>query len=601
MRMIVVIALALIAFVPTSSAAHSGAPPPVHPAAGSSGVYNYSTPDSSDIKSVVVSPDGTWIAAATSDRQVLVFSSSGASGSAITPTVTIPLPANAEAMAMSGNTSTGVPLLTVGVQVGANGTIFAYNVNSALPVWNFTGFNTNGSATIVGIAISNDGTDVAGVATVTPPSSTGHLPYFSYIYLHGRTMMQWYNETSGNTIGVDVSMTGDGSRIVVGTNYAFSEAKLLFFAGTGGTGPNDVPTATWVPPSSIGDPGTIAATEIAGNGVATYETSQDSFDATPGPGVAAVESNLNGANLLSVSEDGCHALVSVGGLAYYYNISTAATGGCNANSFTSSSLHAPLWTGTFSANVVSVAIAANNPDYFVVAWSNEVQWFYAYQGMPQGHGAAYRTLTTSGPVNEVAYSSSGGSLAVGSRWVAGANQEFTLAQDSGIPQYTPLVITATAVASSPGQTSASEVISWSAPPSLGFDYLQVTFSSGPGNGSIPNSITISTPTTLSQSVGGFAFSTTYTVNVVLVTFGGAEMTHSAATSFTTTSSPPVVDPFEAFEIAAIAVIAAGAVTFVVLRSKLPKHPTAASPAPAGPRAPPPSSPPPFGGSPGGGQ
>jgi hypothetical protein len=478
-------------------------------------------------------------------------------------------------MALSDTGPGGSALLVMGV----GGKLAVYNVSSSTQNWDY---NFGTSATVDSVAISNDGTAIAAVASI--PGVGSYPPYYTFVYFSDGTRENTWNSSAYST-PVDVSMDIDGTRVIVGEDTSTAAAAVMLFDP-----PTGAPT-TWNPKSTVGNSYDLAGAQISGDGSSMFEISQEGFAATTvaHPDDTTAMEALSSASMFSVSYTGCQVLIGMGTSASYYDVS-----GQQASSCANASFAQPMWQATFQSNIYALSLAINNPSYFVVAWGSEIQWYYAYSGMPGGDQIAYRTVTTSGAIDSAALSSTGRVVAVGSAFLVGGGSEFMLAADVGVPPPAALVITATQVQGSSGAANAQETISWSAPPSASFTQINITIALDGASGSVPtvNPIVQSSPT--SYTVSGLSFSTAYTVTVTLVVYGGAGRTTSAAVPFTTAGVPPTQDPFGAFEILSIALIVAAIVMYVVVASRLPKREETPAPT-ASPRPyyrpPPPSSPP----------
>lgn len=567
---------ALLFLAPTSGAT---LPQPSHPAASSGGsVYTYTTPLDSNIEEVAVSPNGEWIAAATDNHYLYVFSPPGGSGGPISPSNPIDLPADAISLAVSNTGPGGNPL----VAVAYNGTVAVYNASSPTPWWTYSNFTASGTASVVSLAIDQDGNAVAAVSVVAPPSGT---KYYAYAYLNGSGgRQQFWSSYPNADIPADVSMDVDGSRVAVGITFD-GQAFVQLFSSTGGEPQN------WTPLSQNGDSYTIAWGGVSGNGAAIAEVSESGFSITTSPSEPAAISTLIRASGLSMSYTGCEELVTYGDNAYYYNATDPSTDACNSTRFVSSLWSTWEWNATFSSAVTG-ALAQDNPSYFVIAVSNQLNWYFAYPAMPDSPKAAYRTISVggNGTVDSAAISSGGGVSAVGSTYSVGTSGEFTLALDSGVPIPSPLTVTPVALASSPGNSTASEEIKWSAPPVNGFDQIIISVTPLTGGGSISVPIVTSYEQT-SVIVGGLGFSANYTVTLTFLSYGGYVKVVSPSQVFETTSAPPLQDPFGMLEYVAIGLLIAGIVAYVILVLRFPKEQEVA-PSKSATRAAPPQAVPP---------
>ena len=86
-----------------------------------------------------------------------------------------------------------------------------------------------------------------------------------------------------------------------------------------------------------------------------------------------------------------------------------------------------------------------------------------------------------------------------------------------------------------------------------------------------NPAPVTSASTTKVTVGGLSFSSNYSVSLTLVTFGGASGVSTQYQSFTTASTPPVLDPFVPFEVASVILIIAAVVMYLLVRRSLPKH------------------------------
>jgi hypothetical protein len=580
---VIVMSLALLMVVPCSSVARANPPLVSRPTALPVGdqVFNYTTPDESDVKDVAISPNGNYIAASTNTKDVYEFTSAAGSGGAISPSVTLPLSYNVVTMALSDTSFGGNSLLVMGV----GPTLSVYNVTSSSIYWNYTFTSPPGTkATVSSVAISSDGTAIAAIASI--PGSGNANPFYCFVYFKDGTLENtWDSVVYANP--VDVSMDVDGTRVLVGETIASSAIVELFDPPTGS------PTA-WSPASYVGPSYYLANAQISGDGSSMYEISQQGFAAASvaHPGTTTADEHISSATMMSVSYTGCQILIGMGDSASYYDVS-----GQGASSCANASYAQPMWSGTFQSSIYSLSLAVNNPSYFVVAWGNELQWFYAYPGMPFGTGIAYRTAMTTGGVDTAALSATGSVVAVGSAFQVGGGDEFMLGEDTGVPTPAAPDVTATQVQGNPGDSTARETLSWSAPSPLSFTQMNITITTSVAGSLIPilHPITSSSPP--SYVVTGLSFSTIYTVTVTLVAYGGAVRATSGQVTFTTAGAPPVLDPFGPFEYASIALIIAAIIVYVLLARKLPKHEEhhqSATP-PSTPQPyyrPPPASPPP---------
>lgn len=571
MRTMVVVALAMIAFVVAPVQAQ---PPQAHPAHGATptvgGVQNFTTADNSNIQLVVISPNGNWVAAASNSMSIFIFATSG-SGGTLTPTATISLPADASAMALSNTAGSGSnPVLVVGVW----GSLRVYDLPSSTPSWSYSSFASSGTANVTSVAVSEDGNAVAATVEQSPDPTKGSQHY-TYSYFVNGVQMDSVNSTAFAR-ATDVSMSIDGSRMAVGQNLN-GVATIQLFQSSGGS------QLTWSPRSLYsGVSNNLADAQISGNGVGLYEVSGSGFDTASYPGLTTAVSNLTTpASQLSVSYAGCQALVVSGSAVYYYNVSISGVGGCNATSFTTGNWAHAAWQASFTSTVSSISLASNNPSYFVVAWSSELQWFYDFPGLADGSQSAYRTISTDGNILSAAISATGTISTLGSAYEVGTQSELTIAQDSGAVIPAPLAVTATPNSASPGDPSASVTITWSAPPSYGFTSVTVSLTASNG-GTLPSpdSIMVRSAGQTSATFSGLSFSTVYTATLVLVVYGGqAPPVESTSAAFTTATAPPVQDPFVYLEYVAIGVLVAGVVAYVILQTRLPKPP-APQPTPA---------------------
>jgi WD40 repeat protein len=559
---VVTLIVALIAFIPGSALGHAIGPQSARPDVVVSGdaVYNYTTSDSTDIKEVAISPDGSWVAAAGShDHLVYVFSANGGSGGSITPTTTISLPLDANTMALSESGPGGSPLLVV----GWGGNLSVYNVTSSTPYWTYSNFTTTGSATLQSVAISQDGTDIAAVATV--PEHQGSAPYFVYVYLQDGTRINLY-DSQDYAIPSGVSMDVDGSRLVVGQTIS-AAASILIFQPKGGP-------QSWTPTAPFGASYNLANAAISGDGNVMFETSSSGFSVTPEatPTLTTVVSPLQSATFVSASYDGCVALVTQGSTAYYYNATPQTTQQGLANcAYADKGFSTPIWSATFPNAVAAISLATSNSGYFVVAWGNTVDWYYGYVGMPTNE-IPYRTMQTIGTIASITLSGNGAVAGVGSAFLVGGGDEFALALDMGVPVPAPLNFQLIPVSSSPGDTSASVTIQWSGVPQVGFTSVQINFITNTPGASMPvNPAPVTSASTTKVTVGGLSFSSNYSVSLTLVTFGGASGVSTQYQSFTTASTPPVLDPFVPFEVASVILIIAAVVMYLLVRRSLPKH------------------------------
>jgi WD40 repeat protein len=517
--------------------------------------YNYTTPDESDVKDVAISPDGNWIAAATNTKVVYEFSSSSGSGGAISPIATISVPTNVATMAFSEAGPGGSALLAMGV----GGKLSVFNVSSSFRYWNYTfAAPTGTTATVESVAISNDGTAIAAVASV--PGSGSASPYYAFAYFKAGAVYLW--NSSVYSTPQDVSMDVDGTRVLVGEDTSSSLAAVELFD------PPTEPPTSWEPVSTIGPSYGLVSAKISGDGSSMFEISEQGFSAAEvaHPGTTTAMEPISSPSMMSVSYTGCQVLIGMGDSANYYDVSRQGASSCANASFAT-----PIWSATFPSTIYALSLAASNPSFFVVSWGNELQWFYAYPGMYTGSGVAYRTVTTEGAIDSAALSSSGNTVAVGSAFQVGGGGEFMLATDVGVPTPGPLSVTATMIQSSPGDVSAKETISWTAPPTESFTQINVTIALDGPSGNVPTVSPVIFPSPPSVMVSGLSFSTEYTVTVTLVAFGGAARVSSTPVAFMTSGSPPIQDPFVPFEYASIALVIAAVVIGVVLALKLPKR------------------------------
>jgi hypothetical protein len=437
---VIVMSLTLLMVVPTSLS--MGATPPREDHTASphtdNAIYNYTTPDSSDITNVAISPNGDWIAAASNTKSLYVFSSSSGSHGAISPAATIPLAGDVGAMALSNSGPGAKSLLVVGVE----GTLWVYNASSSVPWWSFTDFTnitTNVTVTVTSVAISADGTAIVAVASVVPTTLS---PYYTFVYFKdGNLSNTWKSPAFASP--TDVSIDIDGSRAVVGENLNGGGFVELF-------DPLTAPPTTWSPASTVGPTYGLVDAQISGDGASMYEISTYGFSATTvaHPDETTAEVSLSGASLLSVSYTGCEILIGMGSSANFYDVTGQNVSNCAMADFAT-----PLWSAAYPSSIYSLSLASNRSRYFVVGWGNELEWYYEYAGMPMCSEVAYRTATTNGGIESVALSSNGGTVAVGSAFIVGGGNEFILATDTGVPPLTAISIRPSSYTLSTGATA----------------------------------------------------------------------------------------------------------------------------------------------------
>jgi len=435
----IVMSLTLLMAVPTSVSAQATPPSGDHPYAPHTGnaIYNYTTADSSDIKKVAISPDGDWIAAASNTKTLYVFSSASGSGGSITPAVTTMLASDVGAMALSNSGPGGSPLLVIGF--GA--ILSVYNVSSSTHWWNFTAFTNilSPSVTVSSVAISNDGTAIAAVASV----SNRTIPtFYTFVYFKNGNLSNQWNSSSYST-ATDVSMDVDGTRAIVGANTNDAASVELF-------DPLTAPPIQWDPTSTYGPTYGLTDALISGDGASMFAITSEGFSAATvaHPQETTAMAALSDANMLSVSYSGCEVLIGMGTSANFYDASRQNVSNCAMASFAT-----PVWSASYQSTVYSLSLASNHSRYFVVAWGNELQWYYEYTGMPSCSEVAYRTATTIGGIESVALSSNGGTVAVGSAFIVGGGNEFVLATDVGIPPLTAVTIRPSSYDLSAGETA----------------------------------------------------------------------------------------------------------------------------------------------------
>ncbi len=568
-------------------------------------VSSYNTTDGSDITQVAVSPDGSYVAAASDDRNVYVFGAiTPPSGPWTNPIAILQLPAgsNVTSLAVSDTTAvTGAPLLFVTYASSAGSTgLEAWNITgstmfSGSPAWKLVpqdfSLPANAKPWIRQVAIANDG---SAAIVMTSYSLTGQPGINVSYYQSGSQLLKWkYGENFSNYWPVSLSMATDGSRAVAAAMISDATPVLLVFATNGYQG-------QWVPPTGAGA-GRMSQGVISGNGQLMYIVATtgvyigDAVTLTANYTIGVT--TLPTVTQLSPSYTGDQILCSGGSGSFYFNWS-------QAHSWTPA-----VWSVSFPSSVQNGTIAPALPNYFAVSSQTTVSFFYLYNGMPESTTSSYRQVSTTGPLDDLAISATMGTLGIGSGHLANKGQEFTLVSDVGIPAPATPGLQMTPVSPSPGDGSASFYFAWTETTvGIPITQVQLTFALTPGSssGSIPappsiNVTKLGAGGSGSVTVGGFSFSTNYTATLVLRAYGGASASPSISAERTTDGPPAVQDPFLVEEVAAIALLVVGLVAFylIAVRGSSPKrskggNETPSSPAPS-PMSYPPQNLPPAGG------
>ncbi|MDE1820645.1 MAG: hypothetical protein KGJ23_01275 [Euryarchaeota archaeon] len=568
---------------PTGSALHH---PYVRSATGAVNSWlNYTTGDNSDITQVAVSPDGSYVAAASDDREVFVFSS--ASAGPLTPIGTLQLPANTNATSIALTdtaASTGTPLLFVSF---APTTTVAGPVKTAAEAWNVsTSGMFSGNPAWRDVPTPNSffwvrqvvASDTGSVAAVLTTYAMSGLQGFDVNYFQtSGSILQWkYMKNSSNTVPVDLSIDSDGTRVVAAGMISDANPVLLSMAVNGYIGqysPTTGAGAGRLTQGVISPDGTIMFA-VTTSGVFPADPDSLTQNQTTIPNTIAPTCTQ-----VSLSYNGKQVLCAGGTHVEYFNWSS--------NNWASAT-----WKATFASSVGNGSMARYIPNYFGVSFLNNVDLFYLYPGMAQSSSAYYRAMTTIGTINDLALSYWRATVAIGSGHIASSGDEFTLATDGGVPTPAAPLVVVTPVTPSPGEGSAKLAVSWYEPnyPPLTSMVLSVSLTPGSSTtGSVPAPIALALGST-SYTIGGLSFSTNYTVTLTVAAYGGATSATSSPVARTTASAPAVQDPFVPLEVLAVVLLAGGLVVFYLFHRKgtAPKSergPSAVAPAATYPSAP----------------
>lgn len=531
---------------------------------------NYTT-NPADVVLVASSPDGAYVAAATNDRQVFVFSTNPSLPAPL-GTYTLPAGAGTTTLALSDTSGTGFPLVLVGWAGPAAGStgLSAWNITSSgvfsgAPAWSLNAgsfvlphnsfawirqavISDNGTAIMVMTGFSFSGSSGTNISYYADnqapqgPNRCGSTPALQYC---------WGMNFSTDR-PVSLSMSVDGTRAVAAVQGSLPE--LLIFDTFGQTG-------LWTAPAG----GEMYAGAISGNGLMMYmSTSADFYIGNANAGTTnktIPTSALNTPTQISPSLDGSTFLVSsqIPSQASYYRWST----GTNWSS---------LWTLSFPAAtpIDNATLSLYDPSYFVISSVSTAQMFYYYAGMPESTSSAYRTISTVGPLRDLAVSSYRGTLVLGSGYITGGKDEFTLVTDGGIPTPAAPLVVVQPVSPSPGDSSAALQISWTNPGNVPITRTIVSFELTPGqstSGSLPATQSFAGIGSSPLTVSGFSFSTNYTVTITVQAYGGASSSTSTPVARSTDNAPAVVDPFLGPEIAAAVLLVVGLLAFVLFRRR----------------------------------
>ncbi len=552
---------------PTSSASLlSQATSPTPRSACSNCTWTNYTTNPADVVLVASSPNGAYVAAATNDRRVFVFSTNPSLPAPL-GTYTLPTGAGATTLALSDTSATGSPLVLVGwAGPGAGSTgLSAWNITTSgvftgSPAWSLNAGSFvlphSSLAWIRQAVISDDGSVVMVMTGFSFSGSSGtNISYFA----HGQTscgtsspLQYCWGMNFSTDRPVSLSMSVDGTRAVAAVQGSLPE--LLIFDAFGQTG-------IWTAPAG----GEMYTGAISGNGLMMYmSTSADFYIGNANTGntnKTIPTSALNTPTQISPSFDGTTFLVSsqIPSQASYYRWST----GTNWSS---------LWTLSFPAAtpIDNATLSLYDPSYFVISSVSTAQMFYYYPGMPESTSSAYRTISTVGPLRDLAVSSHRGTLVMGSGYITGGKDEFTLVTDGGIPTPAAPIVVMQAVSPSPGDTSASLQISWTNPGNVPITGTIVAFELTPGqstSGSLPATKSFVGTGSSPLTVSGFSFGTNYTVTITVQAFGGASSATSTPVARSTDNAPAVVDPFLGPEIAAAVLLVVGLLAFVLFRRR----------------------------------
>lgn len=507
---------------------------------------------------MALSPDGLTAAAVTTSAQVHVFN--GPFGASLSP---------AENWSFHGVNASSVAISNSGpepgggalVAMGLGSTLSVYPADSKIPYFNYSAWNVPGISPtyfVRDVAISDDGTVVTALVTTQASGLSG----FEFAYFHDGSLTYALNYT--NTEPISLSMDTDGSWAIVGAQGA--ESTIYVFSSTGFSG-------EWYPSAPENGPAEdLTDVAIAGDGNYMYEVGVSGiFEARVSP-ITQIGYNTNasaGLQTLKSVATSFNGTQVIGGLAYgadYWNLSAPGA-----------SLAQPVWSATYQNPVVNVTIAAGAPNYFTVSDSttNTLSWFYLYPNMPSGGGAGaqayYRQITATGAIHSVAQSYDEQTTVMGSAYdEQGTNEEFILAEDGGIQGPSQPVVSVEPITPSPGDTTASLNITWSAPGTdSGVTSIKVAVNlTNPSQGGnlFAGPVTLGAGATY-YLAKGLSFSTNYTVTVTFQAYGGARNTPSVAEVVKTAGAPPVQDPFLLLEITALGLLIVGVIVAVLANVK----------------------------------
>lgn len=517
-----------------------------------SGTWSFNTTDAASITLVAVSGDPGYVAAASTSGHVYLFNISSDQ-----PLGVYALPAAPTTLSISDRGpapgTNSLVLASVGPEV------YALNLTQPgtfLQAWNFTddlAYWGKGvtSQQVAAVAVDAQSSDVAVLTTfLLNGISAVALAYL----VHGK--MTWHYTLFGGATpaGIGVAMTPDGTTVALTVNVQgrTSEATIFPYFGT--------PAVNFTWPGAAG---TAQATALSADGTHVFLGGNGGFYV----GQTANGQSYGGSNNPIFS--GVGSIVTAPSGTQFMVETATSIAAFNAAVTTGNPTGAygtPVWSMPVSSPVPEVLLAEDDPAYFALLGQGAIGSTLSYYYTPienlSGPAPPYRTVTTPATALDVGYSHDLSVVAVGMQHVAGqALPELLVVLDAGAPSPPGFVVYVY------GVTPSSFTVAWGLPGKSvqGFASYTIELYPLPSSGGI---VSVTSPTTTTETFTGLASSTTYNVSVTLRSFFGLYQ-EVAVGSGTTFPAPAPPDPFVWAEYVSAALLLAGAAVAAVLLLRSP--------------------------------